>query len=69
MAGVIHQPYWGENQIGRTIWAIVGAGAYGIDIVRGKPMPYMLQNSLLHFVAIFVYHCPEIIVFFFVFFF
>uniref|UniRef100_F1KW65 3'(2'),5'-bisphosphate nucleotidase 1 n=1 Tax=Ascaris suum TaxID=6253 RepID=F1KW65_ASCSU len=36
VAGVIHQPYWGENQIGRTIWAIVGAGAYGIDIVREK---------------------------------
>uniref|UniRef100_A0A915AFS6 3'(2'),5'-bisphosphate nucleotidase n=1 Tax=Parascaris univalens TaxID=6257 RepID=A0A915AFS6_PARUN len=36
VAGVIHQPYWGENQIGRTIWAIVGAGAHGIDIVREK---------------------------------
>ncbi|VDM48510.1 unnamed protein product [Toxocara canis] len=36
VAGVIHQPYWGEKQVGRTIWAIVGAGAHGIDIVKGK---------------------------------
>lgn len=33
IAGVIHQPYYGDNQIGRTIWAIVGVGTYGIDIV------------------------------------
>lgn len=34
IAGVIHQPYFGENQSGRTIWGIVGLGTYGIEIVQ-----------------------------------
>lgn len=36
IAGVIHQPYWGENLVGRTIWAIIGAGTHGIDIVQNQ---------------------------------
>ncbi|VDK42745.1 unnamed protein product [Anisakis simplex] len=36
VAGVIHQPYWGEKQGGRTIWGIVGVGTHGIDIVRDR---------------------------------
>lgn len=30
VAGVIHQPFYGEN--GRTIWAVDGLGVHGIDV-------------------------------------
>ncbi|VDD89483.1 unnamed protein product [Enterobius vermicularis] len=34
VAGVIHQPYFGENHSGRTIWGIVGLGAFGVEISK-----------------------------------
>lgn len=36
IAGVIHQPYYGDKQTGRTIWGIVGVGTHGIDIIEDK---------------------------------
>lgn len=36
VAGVIHQPYFGENHSGRTIWGIVGLGAFGVEISKRK---------------------------------
>ncbi|KAI6242748.1 hypothetical protein M3Y99_00181400 [Aphelenchoides fujianensis] len=32
VAGVIHQPFFGQN--GRTIWGIEGVGTYGIDLKK-----------------------------------
>uniref|UniRef100_A0A1I7Z4R5 3'(2'),5'-bisphosphate nucleotidase 1 n=1 Tax=Steinernema glaseri TaxID=37863 RepID=A0A1I7Z4R5_9BILA len=32
IAGVVHQPYYGNGQ-GRTMWAIVGVGTFGIPII------------------------------------
>lgn len=34
VAGVIHQPFWGANAIGRTIWAIKGMGVHGTEVVK-----------------------------------
>lgn len=36
VAGVIHQPFWGADASGRTIWAIKGTGVHGIEVVKGK---------------------------------
>lgn len=36
VAGVIHQPYYGDDQSGRTIWGIVGAGTHGVEIAGKK---------------------------------
>uniref|UniRef100_A0AC34RET0 Uncharacterized protein n=1 Tax=Panagrolaimus sp. JU765 TaxID=591449 RepID=A0AC34RET0_9BILA len=32
IAGVVHQPYYSETS-GRTLWGIVGVGAFGLDVV------------------------------------
>uniref|UniRef100_A0AC34FND9 3'(2'),5'-bisphosphate nucleotidase 1 n=1 Tax=Panagrolaimus sp. ES5 TaxID=591445 RepID=A0AC34FND9_9BILA len=34
VAGVIHQPYYSGNE-GRTLWGIVGMGAYGLEVSSG----------------------------------
>ncbi|KAI6183990.1 hypothetical protein M3Y97_00548200 [Aphelenchoides bicaudatus] len=34
VAGVIHQPFYGEN--GRTVWAIDGVGVHGLEVKRNQ---------------------------------
>ncbi|EFO23236.2 hypothetical protein LOAG_05255 [Loa loa] len=44
VAGVIHQPFWGTNAGGRTIWAIKGIGVHGIEIVKGNSQRYAVTT-------------------------
>ncbi|VDN53586.1 unnamed protein product [Dracunculus medinensis] len=32
IAGIVHQPYYGKDGGGRTVWAVVGVGVHGIKI-------------------------------------
>ncbi|MFH4980988.1 hypothetical protein AB6A40_007697 [Gnathostoma spinigerum] len=34
VAGIIHQPFWGDQKKGRTIWGLAGIGVHGIDVVQ-----------------------------------
>jgi len=36
VAGVVHQPFWGADFRGRTIWAIRGVGTHGISVATPK---------------------------------
>lgn len=38
VAGVIHQPFWGTNAIGRTVWAIKGMGVYGMEVIKSATL-------------------------------
>lgn len=35
IAGIVHQPYYGKDGGGRTVWAVVGVGVHGIKISNG----------------------------------
>lgn len=41
VAGIIHQPFWGTNAVGRTVWAIRGMGVHGTEITKSNT----LKNS------------------------
>lgn len=45
VAGVIHQPFFGEQASGRTIWGIVGVGVHGIEVAKGL---FFLLHQILH---------------------
>ncbi|VDK85644.1 unnamed protein product [Litomosoides sigmodontis] len=44
VAGVIHQPFWGTNAIGRTVWAIKGLGVYGMEVIKGNSRRYAVTT-------------------------
>uniref|UniRef100_A0A183E3R7 3'(2'),5'-bisphosphate nucleotidase 1 n=1 Tax=Gongylonema pulchrum TaxID=637853 RepID=A0A183E3R7_9BILA len=44
IAGVIHQPFWGADASGRTIWAIKGAGVHGIEVAKGNLQRYVVTT-------------------------
>uniref|UniRef100_A0A915PPG0 Enoyl-[acyl-carrier-protein] reductase, mitochondrial n=1 Tax=Setaria digitata TaxID=48799 RepID=A0A915PPG0_9BILA len=44
IAGVIHQPFWGTNATGRTVWAIKGVGVHGIEIVKSNFQRYAVTT-------------------------
>ncbi|KAM3719379.1 3'(2'),5'-bisphosphate nucleotidase [Dirofilaria immitis] len=44
VAGIIHQPFWGTNAIGRTIWAIKGIGVHGIETVKNNSQRYAVTT-------------------------
>ncbi|VBB31869.1 unnamed protein product [Acanthocheilonema viteae] len=44
VAGVIHQPFWGINTVGRTIWAIKGMGVHGIEIIESNSQRYAVTT-------------------------
>ncbi|KAK0395333.1 hypothetical protein QR680_001234 [Steinernema hermaphroditum] len=46
VAGVVHQPYYGNGQ-GRTLWAIVGVGTFGIPVI-GKSASKVVVTTRSH---------------------
>ncbi|CAG9531578.1 unnamed protein product [Cercopithifilaria johnstoni] len=44
VAGVIHQPFWGSNARGRTVWAIKGMAVHGIEIIKSNSQRYAVTT-------------------------
>ncbi|VDN06770.1 unnamed protein product [Thelazia callipaeda] len=44
IAGVIHQPFWGADATGRTIWAIEGMKVHGIEIAKNNHERYVVTS-------------------------
>ncbi|TMS35055.1 hypothetical protein L596_002531 [Steinernema carpocapsae] len=46
IAGVVHQPYY-DNGKGRTMWAIIGLGTYGIPLVGANPNKVVVTTPMV----------------------
>uniref|UniRef100_A0A0R3RZ49 3'(2'),5'-bisphosphate nucleotidase 1 n=1 Tax=Elaeophora elaphi TaxID=1147741 RepID=A0A0R3RZ49_9BILA len=44
VAGVIHQPFWGTDVTGRTVWTIKGMGVHGIEVVKSNSQRYAVTT-------------------------